>query len=293
MESSNITEAYIDDVLSMSPAGYIEGSLAVFENVDELPIPSYPIRLNVFIMLCCIGGTSEIEINLKKYTLSSGDILIIQNRQIVQVVSKENIKCLAFVVSPDFMEKVAPIREKLMNLFLRVADNPVLNVKQEELMEMKNFYFLLLKWINMDENPNKVEIIHGLAYSILFYLGSLISKYVPFETRKITRKEEILKDFLKILNENYKEEKSVSFYADNLCINPKHLTNVIKEMTGKTAGQWIDDYVILEAKMLLKNTNLSVSQIAQSLNFSNQSFFGKYFKQHVGISPAVYRNSVF
>lgn len=291
MENKNITEAYIDDVVSISPAGYIEGSLAVFENFDELPVGSFPIRLNVFMMLCCIEGNAELEINLRRFSISKNSIIIAQSRQIVQAVQKNNVKCLAFVVSPDYMEKVAPLKEKLMSLFLRVANNPCFKVEDNEMREMKEFYDLLLKWINMNDNPNKSEIVHGLAYSILFYLGSLITKYISFETRKASRKEEILKDFLSLLNDNYYKEKSVAFYAERLFINPKHLTNVVREMTGRTAGKWIDEYVILEAKMLLKNTNLTVCQIAQKLNFANQSFFGKYFKQHVGVSPAVYRNS--
>lgn len=290
MENNNITEAYLEDVMSISPAGYMKGAIAVFENVTALPIGPYPIRLNISLMLCCVGGSSEIEINLRKYTVTEGDIVLIQPRQVVQILSRVDLKCFAIAVSHDFMEKVAPIREKLMNVFLRVADTPVIRIKPEEMEEMNSYYEFILKRINMTDNPNKTEIIHGLTYSTLFYLGSIVTKYIPLEPKKISRKEEILKDFLRLLNDNYYNQKSVSFYADKLFINPKHLTNVVRELTGKTAGMWIDEYVILEAKMLLKNSNLTVCQIAQKLNFANQSFFGKYFKQHVGMSPAVYRN---
>lgn len=290
MENNNITEAYLEDVESISPAGYMKGAMAVFENVTALPIGPYPIRLNISLMLCCTGGSSEIEINLRKYTVTEGDIVLVQPRQIVQILSWVDLKCFAIAVSLDFMEKVAPVREKLMNLFLRVADTPVIRITPEEMEEMNSYYEFILKRINMADNPNKTEIIHGLTYSTLFYLGSIITKYIPLEPKKISRKEEILKDFLRLLNDNYYSQKSVAFYADKLFINPKHLTNVVKELTGKTAGMWIDEYVILEAKMLLKNSNLTVCQIAQKLNFANQSFFGKYFKQHVGMSPAVYRN---
>ena len=91
--------------------------------------------------------------------------------------------------------------------------------------------------------------------------------------------------------DNYKKERSVSFYANKLCLTPKHLSGVVKEVSGKTAGEWIDRLVILEARAMLKTTEMSIQQIAEHLNFANQSFFGKYFKHYVGISPKEYRRS--
>jgi AraC-like DNA-binding protein len=81
----------------------------------------------------------------------------------------------------------------------------------------------------------------------------------------------------------------VGFYAKKLCMAPKYLSAVIKEKTGKSAFEWINDYVILEAKSLLKSTNMTIQQISDELNFANQSFFGKYFKRLAGMSPKSYR----
>ena len=89
--------------------------------------------------------------------------------------------------------------------------------------------------------------------------------------------------------ENYKQERSVAFYADKLCVTAKYLSLISKEVSGQPAGNWIDEYVILEAKTLLKSSQMSIQEIADSLNFANQSFFGKYFKHHTGISPKEYR----
>ena len=96
--------------------------------------------------------------------------------------------------------------------------------------------------------------------------------------------------FVLAVSENFKSERQVSYYADRLCVSPKHLSAVAKELSGMTAGEWIERYVVMEAKMLLKSTNLSVQEISNRLNFSNQSFFGKYFKHQTGFSPSEYRN---
>ena len=89
--------------------------------------------------------------------------------------------------------------------------------------------------------------------------------------------------------EYYKEERSLGFYAGKLCITPKYLSLISKDVSGRSAGEWIDQYVVLEAKTLLKSTRMSIQEIADVLNFANQSFFGKYFKHHTGISPKEYR----
>ncbi len=81
----------------------------------------------------------------------------------------------------------------------------------------------------------------------------------------------------------------MTFYAEQLFLTPKHLSRVIKEVSGRSAGEWIDEQVILEAKARLKNLSLTVQEISDQLGFPNQSFFGKYFKRHVGLSPSDYR----
>ena len=94
-----------------------------------------------------------------------------------------------------------------------------------------------------------------------------------------------------LVEESFSKERSVNYYAEKLNITPKHLSAVAKETSGHTAGEWIDSYVILEAKMLLQNSEMSIQEISSRLNFANQSFFGKYFKHHTGVSPKAFRSS--
>jgi AraC-like DNA-binding protein len=93
-----------------------------------------------------------------------------------------------------------------------------------------------------------------------------------------------------LLFEHFKEAKDVSFYADKLCVSPKYLSSLVKQMVGKPAKDCIDYCIIMESKVLL-NSSYTIQEISQQLNFPNQSFFGKYFKKHTGISPLNYRRS--
>lgn len=103
------------------------------------------------------------------------------------------------------------------------------------------------------------------------------------------RCEVLFDEFMSLLQQYNKKERNVSFYARQLNITPKYLSSVVKEVSGKTAARWIDESVILEAKALLKYSGMSIQEIAYHLNFSTQSFFGKYFKQHTGTSPSRYK----
>ena len=101
--------------------------------------------------------------------------------------------------------------------------------------------------------------------------------------------EEQFRQFMRLVTEHCKQERSVSFYAGEMCLSSKHLSAVVKRISGRTAGEWIDSLVILEAKVMLKSSEASIQEIAEELHFANQSFFGKYFKQHAGMSPKAYR----
>jgi AraC-like DNA-binding protein len=125
-----------------------------------------------------------------------------------------------------------------------------------------------------------------------YELANIFSnKKEMFSKPKISRKEELLEKFLKLLFESFKEKHIVTFYAEKLCITPQYLSLILKELTGKSANKWIDDVLIVEAKIRLKAPDATVQQVADELCFSDQSTFGKFFKKHIGISPMEYRKS--
>ena len=103
-------------------------------------------------------------------------------------------------------------------------------------------------------------------------------------------KNGLIERFMELVYENYRTERLIGFYADKLCITPKYLSKLVKEHTGRSASDWIESHVILEARAMLQSSDMTIQQIATSLNFSNQSFFGKYFKRATGISPKQYRS---
>ena len=137
------------------------------------------------------------------------------------------------------------------------------------------------------------EWINGLIAATIYKVGDILTHYLTehpeVDSPIHNRAEEYFRQFTELLGEHYKHERSVGFYARQLCITPKYLTTLIKRISGKSVSEWIDNYVILEAKTLLKYSNMSVQEISYQLNFPNQSFFGCYFKRLTGMSPSQYK----
>ena len=106
-----------------------------------------------------------------------------------------------------------------------------------------------------------------------------------------SRSKMIFEQFIKLVSEYHTQQRMVGFYADKLCLTPKYLSKLIRNATGRSAPEWIDAYVILEAKNMLKYSNATIKEIVFRLNFPNQSVFYKFFKARTGMTPTEYRNS--
>ena len=156
-----------------------------------------------------------------------------------------------------------------------------MNKESWELMD--SHYAMLLKVVRMHNNHYRYEIIQNLMSA--FCLIDIDSIYYDKDNGTGQRMQEIFDKFYNLVRIYYKESREVIFYADKLCITPKYLSATVKNCTGRSAHDWIHDYVLAEAKRLLKTTDLSVVEISDQLGFNNQSFFGKFFKQHTGTTP--------
>ena len=154
--------------------------------------------------------------------------------------------------------------------------------------EIRQLFQLIKTMLRSDKERYRHEIIRTIFTAVFYIITELNQRDQP-EPRRQGRCEVIFEEFMELLQQYNKMERNVGFYARKLRITPKYLSSVVKDVSGKTAAQWIDESVILEAKTLLKYSGLSIQEISYHLNFSTQSFFGKYFKQHTGTSPSRYK----
>lgn len=175
--------------------------------------------------------------------------------------------------------------------FFEKTEQQVVNLNAEQFSQFKS-YFKLIHKKTTENAPHTSAIIRSLIYIILNEIEDAHQKQNPADASETDKNTNILTQFKSLLSEHFIQEREVSFYADKLHLTPKYFSTVIKKISGKTAGSWINDMVLLESKVRLQNHEQSISQIAYDLNFSDPSHFGKFFKKHTGLSPMEYRNQV-
>ncbi|MDR1004206.1 MAG: helix-turn-helix domain-containing protein [Prevotellaceae bacterium] len=269
---------------------FIGNDFAIFHNVGSISLFDYPTRLNGACLALCMNGRSSIRINLREFEMEPGMLVITLPEQILQQVNyTDDFTCILIVVSERIVNEVLPTVQQLLPLFFRLKEEPCILLNAEDIVMINEYYSFLQKKAKSKDNPFRREIAQGILLALFYDVYAIYLGNEPPEKKPKTRKEELFDRFIRAVSESYKKERSVSFYADKLFLTPKHLSSAVKEVSGKTAGEWIENSVILEAKALLKSSDLSIQEIADELHFANQSFFGKYFKQHTGISPKEYR----
>ena len=247
-----------------------------------------PFKVDVSMAIIYDKGEAVSKINMREYHIKAPAVLVIMYGQTCEPISySEDLQSRAIVMSDTFTNKLFPNSEA-NQLYISILNNPIVCFENEENV-FGNYYELLRNLIRSPHTNYKIDAARHLTLA-MFYGYSHMKHIFSSSKTKTTRQEEIFSEFLKLLSLNYKQSRDVAFYADRLCITSKHLSQVVKEVSGKSALDIIEEYVITECKALLLSTTMTIQQISDSLNFTTQSVFGKYFKRVTGISPSEYRN---
>ena len=266
----------------------IMGECIAANSASEMEIFRFPSRLNALIIGVGTEGETSLTSNLQEFRLKKDSLFIFSPKHILQVQSNNRFKAHLIVIAPDFLKRINIDTKRMMPLFLQFGSLPCM-----ESQSLRSFISMVEQELKGSETDFSSEIIGGLIAATIYKVGDILTHYLTehpeVDSPIHNRAEEYFRQFTELLGEHYKHERSVGFYARQLCITPKYLTTLIKRISGKSVSEWIDNYVILEAKTLLKYSNMSVQEIAYYLNFPNQSFFGSYFKRNAGMSPSQYK----
>lgn len=260
---------------------------------SQMEIFRFPCRINAFIIGVGIEGETSVSLNLHEHRLKKDSMFIFTPKNILQVNSDEYFKADVIAVSTDFMRRINIDTKNMIPLFLQFAAKPSLTISSEESRSLRGFISQVERETRGPETHFSFDIVSGLIAATVYKIGDIMYNYLSehpeMRNPSHNRAEEYFKQFTQLLGDHYRNERSVGFYARQLCITPKYLTTLIKRISGQSVSEWIDNYVILEAKTLLKFSDMSIQEIAYYLNFPNQSFFGSYFKRNTGMSPSQYK----
>ena len=266
------------------------------ENIHAL---NHPCRFDGLLMLYCIRGSVRISVNLNEYDISDNHLIITTPGKILKVTDvpeqdASDLKYLLIAMSSDFASGLRLDLKSLLNDGVALMETPVLRLEEDKIKLMSQYLSLMAEVIRM-EGEYQEDALRSLVASMLCVVAGVWSERLE-EVRNTTsqttsRSRMIFDQFIKLVSEYHTKYRNVGFYADKLCLTPKYLSKLIKTASGRSAPEWIDSYVILEAKNLLKYSDITIKEIVYRLNFPNQSVFYKFFKARTGMTPSDYRNS--
>lgn len=271
----------------------IDEDVFIFDDIRGFNVDDTPVMIEMPIFVMCIKGHATIELNLKEYHVPANSLVTLMPDHILHGYKHtDDFKGLFIAVSNRCVNELIPDIMSALPAVMTFRSSPVIELTNAEMDMLKKMHSFLWMLVRSDVGIYKKKVVNGMIQSMLYTALSAYKTRNLYSSNKRSRNEELFFNFFTLLEHNFREERSVQFYADKLSITPKHLSTVVKNVSGRTAGSWIDGYVILAAKVMLRSSSNTIQEISVALNFPNQSFFGKFFKQHVGISPREYRLNI-
>jgi len=266
---------------------------AIDEIVDTMRNTG-PHRLDHHVIIVIISGNAVVRLDNIDHSVKKNDLLFIAPNTIRKTIEVDQAtKGLSVSFTDDFLLKQGIYQSNIcpFDSFSPNSTHRISLPDEDASMLVSTLNFLSKKNTRNSNHPFGKEVVLHDFNSLLFEIAALYKKFSYGIKAHISRKDEIYTRFLKLLPANFKEHRNLKFYAEQLFVTPNYLTKIVKEIVGKTAGDLIDEMVTIEAKVLLQQTSLSVSEIAGQLYFSDPFMFSKFFKKQTGSSPSVFRKT--
>ena len=279
----------VKSLTSISPETNFIAGIDMTGNIKKLF--ENPAQMPGCLFLLCLRGRCNITIHLNKYEFKKNFIAVIYPDQFVQITDPTNECRFAFVGFSSTLIQHPFLFSNTIQYAPAILEEPITELDPKTGEVFRDYFKVLIKAQHLNNTFVREEQLPLILTGLIIELGN-IKKQEPVATtsQRYTRSQEIVKELIRIVIENYKTERNISFYADKMHLSPQHLSTTIKKTTGRTLTDIISAFVIKDAQAKLKSTELTIQEIAYSLNFPDISFFGKYFKRYTGMSPKQYRN---
>ena len=269
----------------------LDDDLLLSDQINKAPMPSEPRKMNFILIGLCTKGQISYRMDTEELVVHAGEMLVASERHVIDGYQPSaDMEGLCIMMSVDFFHEIIKSVHDVSSLFVFARMQPVMKLEADEITTFVEYFQVIKQKISDNHNHFRKDLIRTLMLAMFYDVGNVIYRVKNFD-ESLLRSEKVFTRFLKMVEENCKRERRVSWYAQQLNITPKYLSTAVKRISGRTAVEWIESYVTMELRVLLKNSTKSIKEITEELNFPNQSFLGKYFKEHVGMTPSAYRKS--
>lgn len=248
-----------------------------------------PARIE-FGIIICTGGSAELSINFRPVVIKDRGIVINMLPNIIQVKSMStDFKVKIILLEAEFAKTIIFDLSNMTQEMLNLHRMPYLELPHVDYAIFNKYYELMCLLIDSKDDESKSDSLTSLFSSLGYYMRRTLNNQDYHRDETGLRNEIIFQEFIVLASSSFTEEKAVNFYASHFSLTPKYFSQIIKQVSGKSASEWIDEFVLLESQSLLRHSSLSIQEIAYKLNFESASLYGRYFKSHMGVSPGLYR----
>ncbi|MBQ6574205.1 MAG: AraC family transcriptional regulator [Bacteroidales bacterium] len=280
--------SYNDNLLAVTISPFSRGNIE--DPRDAKNAPEAIERMMGFMFI--VAGEVEMSIDYANYTFRENHWVEFRPTAEVRLIRySENFSACIIMASESFILDTLLDKKPIpVSHFVDVSESPHLEITDDELEALKHSADRILYYMRREHHFKK-DMLHNTFYNFILEASNIFRSRdgVRKQLQNLSRKESIIRDFLMLVDQHAMKEHNPSFYSSKLCISTQYLSIILKETTGHTANYWIAKKIIAQAKILLRTPNVTIKEITGTLNFADQSSFGKFFKKHTGISPKKYR----
>lgn len=299
MTKQSVFPYYTDALRAVSGVEIIDvdgAAMMHFGDVEEAQsqLLKYPCRIDALIMVLCVRGEVSFSSHMSEYRLKANQFFI-SSASVFQFHSMTNSEFYILAFSSEFLASMNVDVRFVARMISQLSSNAYITRLCEGDMRGVTRFFETLheQYASKELSEYTEQSLRHLYCSMIYRIADAVmdksSAMTPIGVKE--RSSEYFERLMSLLSTHYREQRNVEFYAEKMNISSKHLSRVIRNFTGKSVHQWIEEFVVLEIKHLLKYSNMSIQQISFHLNFPNPSFMGQYFKRIAGMTPGEYKKS--
>lgn len=286
---NEIKRINLDNNVVKKEALYNNGDIAIGNSLGETITPN-TFTFDFYAVILCVNGEISFGINGTNHTMHKNDILICPPDMILsEARHSDDMRCYSIAISPNYFKRILPIIDIGWNVRMAFETHPILPLDEKDAEIFCQYHDLLQKKVKSYIGKYQAEVIDSLMLAFIYEFGDAISRFFEKDEHPFSSAKYIFQNFIETLTNMYPKRRNVAYYADVLNITPKYLTAICSSLSGQPASKIIDTYVIKDISYMLRYTRKSVKEISNELDFPNISFFGKYVKKHLGMSPKNYR----
>lgn len=242
------------------------------------------------VVFVCLAGEGKIMADMQTICFCRGSFVILLPYSVIQVADiSEEARITLIATGMGFLEKLA-MSHPVENYAEKIREMPCIQLSEQQLVDVRDIYLFVERLYREANGPLTSEIQNTLMTLLSLEIVTLFSENQPAGKPRLSRQEQVFRNFTISLAKNVRAQRTVEFYAAEAFLTPKYFSTLIKKRSGKLPMEWITERTILLIKFLLENSNKSIQEISNELNFPNQSFFTRYFKHHTGMTPTAFRN---